>query len=232
MKKRKTYMLRLLSLAALAALILGIAGCSKGGSDNTSTQWKNNKNKDGTYFDNGETFCRGVWASDDGEKRVGYYIFYDGGNGKFCDAQLGMALLFTVKGKKNAADFCLGAADFTDPTTVEKVGDGKRTLTWTNENRVENLTLLSEQEPDTFSFFSQNDLSEMAMDYYEQKIGSRPESAETTIGVDGMATIQLMNRVGRNGRVVAEYVVSSITGNGTVSGKDEEVVLVRNDAQD
>ena len=232
MKKRKTILTGLLSIVAVAALVFGMVGCSDGSSDDSSPKSNKNKNEDGTYFDNGETFCRGVWAVDNGEKRVGYYIFFDVENGKFCDAQLGMNVPFAVKVKKNAADFSLGASDFTDPTTVEKSGEGKRILTWTNENRVEYLTLLGDQEPDQFSYYSQNDLSEMAMDYYEIEKGVRPETAGISIDVDGVASIQLWNNVGGNGDVIAEYEVDSITGKGTVKGKDEEIVLIKRSTDD
>ena len=227
MKKRMNMAVRFISLVVLAAMIFCTAGCSKDGPKSTSPEVKPNKNADGTYFDNGETFCRGVWAVDDGEKRVGYYIFYDAEKGNFHDAQLGMEVPFAVRINQNAVDFSLGGADFTDPTTVEKIGEGKRTLTWTNENRTENLMLLGEQEPDSFSCYSQNDLIEMAMDYYELENGRRPETSVVTMGIDGIASIQLLNRVGKNGRVIAEYEVDSITGKGTVKGTDEEIQLKR-----
>lgn len=232
MKKRSTVYFRIIAAFAVFAMVFCMAGCSGDDSEGTSSESKNNKNSDGTYFDNGDTFCRGVWAVDDGEQRVGYYIFYNSDSGRFDDAHLGMSVPFEVKINGNAADFALGASDFTDPTSVEISAEGKRSLTWTNENRVEYLTLLGQQEPDSFSFFTQNDLTEIAMDYYEQNAGKRPGEAQVTIGVDGMAVITLLNRVGGNGIVIAEYNVDSITGKGTVSGKDEEIVFVKNDDND
>ena len=229
MKKKNTMLVRLVSLAALAALIFCMAGCSEDGSGKKSSETKNNKNADGTYFDSGETFCRGVWAADDGENRVGYYIFYDGENGRFDDAHLGMSVPFAVRINGTAADFALGASDFTDPTTVENTGDGKRILTWTNENRVEYLTLLGEQEPDTFRYYTHNDLSEMALDYYEQQNGRRPESADVSIAPDGMASILLY---GKKRNEIAGYSVDSITGKGTENGTENEVVFVMRSTDD
>ena len=222
MKKKTLLLIRLISFAAAAALLFGIAGCSGDSSGETSSETKNNKNADGTYFDNGETFCRGVWAADDGEKRVGYYIFYDGENGRFEDAHLGMSVPFAVKIKKDKVLFALGAADFSDPASVKNTGDGTRELTWLNENRVENLSLLGELEPDSFRYYSQNDLSEMAMDFYESRNGKRPDSADVFLTPDGMATILLY---GKRGYVVAGYSVDSITGKGTVNGTEEKIVL-------
>ena len=74
-----------------------------------------------------------------------------------------MSVPFAVTVKENASDFSLGAADFIAPVTVEKTADGKRTVTWTNENRVEYLTLLGEYEPDEFAFYSIKTLDEMVV---------------------------------------------------------------------
>ena len=224
MKKRKNIMLRLISVAAFAALIFSLPGCS-GIGNGSSAKSDDNRNEDGTYFDNGETFCRGVWAVDDGEKRTGYYR----ANGRFVDAQLGMDVPFSVDVKENAAVFHLGAADFTDSTTVENTGKGKRTVTWTNENREEYLTLLGGQEPDTFSSYSRNDLGEMAMDYYEIQNEVRPESVVINISADGMASIQLYDKAGNE---IAGYDVDSITGKGTVKDSEEKITLVRRTTDD
>ena len=223
MLMRKSILLGLTALAAAAALLLSAAGCSKGEAGNASKH-KTNRTEDGVYFDSGETFCRGVWAADDGEKLLGYYIFYDSGNGRFDEIQMGMGVPFTVKAKKNNAEFSLGAADFTEPVTVEHNGKGKRILTWTNDNRVENITLIGEQEPDSFRFYSQKDLEEMALDYYEANNGTRPNSAEVDTRADGTASIHLY---GKKGSEMAEYVVDIITGKGTVTGTDEEIQLIR-----
>ena len=221
MKKRKSILRKVTALAAVISLLVCMAGCSKDGSEN-SLEPITNRAEDGTYFDSGDTLCRGVWAADDGEKRVGYYIFYDGENGRFEDAHLGMSVPFAVKIKKDKVLFALGAADFSDPASVKNTGDGTRELTWLNENRVENLSLLGELEPDSFRYYSQNDLSEMAMDFYESRNGKRPDSADVFLTPDGMATILLY---GKRGYVVAGYSVDSITGKGTVNGTEEEIVL-------
>lgn len=231
MKKRKSILRKVTALAAVISLLVCMAGCSKDGSEN-SLEPITNRAEDGTYFDSGDTLCRGVWAADDGEKRVGYYVLYDRKSGKFADAQLGMEVPFNVKTNGSDAEFNLGAADFADPATVEKSGKGKRTLTWVNENRVEYLTLLSEQEPDAFTFYSQNDLSEMAMDYYENQKGSRPETADIVIGTDGMAAIGLISKVSKNGSVIAEYEIDTITGKGRVKDTDEEVILTKDDSEE
>ena len=131
MSDKKSVLLRIISCFIAAVMISGMTACLDG--ENASADDKNNKNADGTYFDNGETFCRGVWAADDGESRIGYYIFRDAENGEFSDAQYGIGVPFIVKTEKGSTQFSLGAAEFTEPVTVVNTGSGKRELTWTNE---------------------------------------------------------------------------------------------------
>ena len=216
MQAKNRFMLRLTAIAAALALLFCTAGCL----DDASAS--DNRTEDGVYYDSGKTFCRGVWAADDGEKLLGYYVFSDAENGRFDEIQIGMGVPFNVKTKNNKADFSLGAADFTEPATVENAGKGKRTLTWSSDKRVENLTLLGEQEPDTFRFYSQKNLEEMALDYYEANVGTRPQSAEITLAAAGTASILLY---GSKGKELAGYVVDNITGKGTVMGTDEEILL-------
>ena len=56
--------------------------------------------------------------------------------------------------------------------------------------------------------YSLDDLKEMALNDYEQKNGSRPESAETVINEDGTVTIQMGDE---------SYTVDPVTGTGTNS---------------
>ena len=220
--KKKILMMRLTAFAVVFALMLCAAGCSDE-NENAVSEPEINRTEEGVYFDDGNTFCRGVWAADDGECLLGYYVFYDAQSGRFDEIQMGMGVPFTVSTKGENAEFSLGAADFTDPATVETPEKGKRTITWTNDGRVEYLTLIGEQEPDTFRFYSRTELDEMALDYYEAQKGKRPKAAGISIAADGIATIQLF---GKSGDVTTEYVVDVITGKGKVSGSDDEIQLV------
>ncbi len=229
MLKRLTVLLKAAAVTAAAVMMISMAGCSEDKEKVSASDM--NRTETGEYYDNGETFCRGVWTADNGENRVGYYIFYDGDSGRFEDAQYGMGVPFEVKTEGNRANFNLGAVDFSDPAKVENTDKGRRTLVWESDGRTEYLTLLGGYEPDSFSYCSQNDLSDMAMDYYENQNGKRPEAAEISIGSDGMALIQLFGKVGKNGSLLSEYEIDSITGKGTVKDTGEEIALVRNTDQ-
>lgn len=224
MMKKKRMLLTLTALAAACAMLLCAASCSEE-KEETSSVPEINRAEDGTYFDNGELFCRGVWAADDGETRQGYYIFYDAKSGRYDEAEYGMGVPFAVSVKENTADFSLGAADFTDPVTVEKTGEGKRTVIWTNENRVEYLTLLGAYEPEDFSFYSVKTLDEIAVGYFTEKNGKTPEKYTIGIDTDGVATVTFTKGSGKKAKLLAEYKIDSITGKGTDTVSGEEIQL-------
>ncbi len=216
---------RMTALAAAFLMLLCAAGCSEDKKkEKTVSASDVNRTADGVYFDNGKTFCRGVWAADDGEKLIGYYVFSDEGNGRFDEIQMGMGIPFKVKADGANVDFNLGAADFSDPAKVEITEKGKRVLTWTNDKRTENLTLLGEQEPDAFCFHTRADLEEMAQDYYESVNGKRPVSTGITYAADGTAFVLLYNQKGKK---IGEYAVDPITAKGVDMGTKEEIQLVR-----
>ncbi|MBQ4464956.1 MAG: hypothetical protein II916_03220, partial [Oscillospiraceae bacterium] len=67
-----------------------------------------------------------------------------------------------------------------------------------------------------FRFFSDEELCEMALDYYETQTGKRPEKAEVLSSIEGMVTIQVGD---------ATYVVDQYSASGT-DGNGEEVDLL------
>ncbi len=214
---------RLTALIAALLMIVFSVSCAKDKKEEVVSVSDVNSAEKGVYHDTGETFCRGVWAADDGEKLLGYYVFLESGSGRFDEIQMGLGVPFEVTAKDDKAEFNLGAVDFAEPARVEKTGKGKRTLTWTNDKRTEYLTLLEEQEPDTFTFYSQKDIEEMALDHYEANKGKRPKSAEVSVAADGMASVVLY---GKKNKVLTQYVVNVITGDGIVEGSDEETQLI------
>lgn len=222
--KRKIIM-KLTALAAVMALLFCAPGCSGGSKEEEPVQSSGNQDENGVYYDNGETFCRGVWAADDGESLTGYYIFTDAGSGRFEEIQFGMGVPFQVTAKGNAAEFNLGAADFSDPATVEITGEGKRSLTWTSDNRVEFLTLLGDYEPDSFRFYPVSDLSEKAELFYRNANGKAPQSTSVTVQPDGTAAVEFSTGSGKKRKILTAYLVNCVTGKGFVKDTEEEVDL-------
>ncbi|MBR0485869.1 MAG: S8 family serine peptidase, partial [Oscillospiraceae bacterium] len=66
---------------------------------------------------------------------------------------------------------------------------------------------------DTFRFYNNNELKEMALDFYEAQNGTRPENVEVTINGDGSITLQMTE--------TESYTVDAMTGIGTNQDGEE-----------
>lgn len=66
---------------------------------------------------------------------------------------------------------------------------------------------------DTFRFYNNNELKEMALDFYEAQNGTRPENVEVTINGDGSITLQMTE--------TESYTVDAMTGIGTNQNGEE-----------
>lgn len=160
-------------------------------------------------------FVRGVWAADDGQQRTGYYLFTDGHSGAYLDTERAIGVGFDVdmvNGER--VDFHMGAADVNDYAALKVSGEGQRTLTWEYDKRVENLTLLTDANPDDFTFYAAADLGEAALADYADKNGSQPEYVGYVVHVDGTVDIQLYDEVDGHNSTAAYYQIDSLTGKG------------------
>lgn len=173
--------------------------------------------------DDGTTFPRGVWAVDDGERRLGYYIFTSGNSGSYIDTEYGTGVAFEVDIDGKKANFHMGGADFNSYAEVFVSDINKREIMWKEDNRTESLTLINCQDPKTFEFYCASDLLNSAYAYYESVNGSHPELFGTMVGVDGVVDIQLYNQVNGHNSTAAFYQVDSITGKGKDVNSGEAV---------
>ena len=105
-------------------------------------------------------FTPGTWLSGRGQ----YYFFdEDGASGR--TAKLGdgtgVGFFYTMDGGQ--ADFSMGSADNSFRCSVSADGDAI-VLEW-ESGRVEHLSYVSEQGSDSFQFFSNGELTVMALEY-------------------------------------------------------------------
>lgn len=208
-------------LMAMAFMVLlCAASCARGGNAGNAVS-----GSDSLLGDDGKTFCRGVWVADNGSERMGYYIFTDKANGTYLSAEDGMGVGFTVDYDGMKCIFHMGAADVNETAEVLIPDLGKRTMTWESDGRMEFLALAAEHNPDTFTFYSAQELGEKALDYYEQKEGSRPEHVGYTVDIYGVVTIQLYDSVDGHNSTAAYYEVDGITGKGKDLNTNEGVDL-------
>ncbi len=199
---------KMAALGLSLALVVSAAACGKG-SDAVS-----GSDAGQTIRDTGETFCRGVWAADDGDQRTGYYIFTDESNGACLNTGDGTGLGFTVETDKTEAVFHMGEADDNSKAHVRVSDNFKRVMTWESPAYTENLTLMPTADPDKFEFYTAEDLADTALQYYGNLNGVYDLAADWRVNLDGNVELRLYREADGNKTVVADYLVDSLTGKG------------------
>lgn len=158
-------------------------------------------------------FDPGTWLSDAGQ----YYFFdTDGSSGRTASLEDGTGVGFSYTLEGTQATFHMGAADNSSVCTVTLDGDAA-TLEW-EDGTTEHLTYVSNQGSDSFQFYSNQELADMALTYYkdtnhEQGNGNLTSAAQTND--DGSVTIQVYENLGDHNSTAAWYTVNRLTGAGT-----------------
>lgn len=199
---------RVAALGLSLALMLSAAACGKG------TDAVSGSDAGQTIRDTGESFCRGVWAADDGDQRTGYYIFTDESNGSYLNTGDGTGLGFTVETDKTQAVFHMGEADDNTKASVRVSDNFKRVITWESPSYTEYLTLMPSADPDKFDFYAAEDLADTALRYYGNLNGVYDLAVDWRVNLDGTVEIRLYRETDGDKAVVVAYLVSSLTGKG------------------
>ena len=164
-------------------------------------------------------FTAGTWLSDGGQ----YYFFDgDGASGRTASLEDGTGVGFTYTLSGTQAVFAMGGADDESPCTVSRDGDAI-TLEWA-DGTTEQLTYVSEQGSDTFRFYSNQELAELALTYYKQTSGAQDGQDLTSpaqTNEDGSVSIQVYENLGDHNSTAAWYTVDRITAAGTDSSGGE-----------
>lgn len=220
-------------LTGLSCLVLSLtmllAACGSAGSGGTANPTQPSSTPDsGTSETPPSTpaaesvFTPGTWLSDGGQ----YYFFdEDGTAGRTASLEdgTGVGFSYTVDGAQ--ATFSMGAADNYSVCTVAIDGDTVA-LEWA-DGTTEHLTYVSDQGSEDFQFYSNQELSDMALTYYK-KANSAQENENLTSAAqtndDGSVSIQVYENLGDHNSTAAWYTVDRITGAGT-DGTGAEVDL-------
>ena len=164
-------------------------------------------------------FTPGTWLSDRGQ----YYFFDEGDSaGRIASLEDGMGAGFTYTLSGTEAVFSLGGAGDSSPCTVSRDGDTV-TLEWT-DGTTEHLTYVSAQGSDTFRFYSNQELAELALTYYKEQNGAQDNpnlTAAAQTNDDGSVSIQVYENLGDHNSTAAWYTVDRLTGAGTDSAGAE-----------
>lgn len=158
-------------------------------------------------------FDPGTWLSDAGQ----YYFFdTDGASGRTASLEDGTGVGFSYTLEGTQATFHMGAADNSSVCTVTLNGDAA-TLEW-EDGTTEHLTYVSNQGSDSFQFYSNQELADMALTYYKDTNyaqGNENLTSAAQTNDDGSVTIQVYENLGDHNSTAAWYTVNRLTGAGT-----------------
>ena len=181
--------------------------------------------------DDAETaFQAGTWLGtmEDGSQQ--YYFFSDDGvSGQTISLESGTGLGFAYAYADGQAVFHMGEADNRTPCAVRAGDAGRLTLQWEGGG-TETLDYVSSLGADEFTFYSNDELCELALAHYRRVSGS--DSPDLTAGAagneDGTVTIQVYENLGDHNSTAAWYTVDRLTGQGTDVNTGEAVNLTMN----
>ena len=160
-------------------------------------------------------FTPGTWLSDAGQ----YYFFdEDGASGRTASLEDGTGVGFTYTLDGTQATFSMGGADSASVCTVTMDSDAAA-LEW-EDGTTEHLTYISEQGSDDFRFYSNQELSDLAVAYYKEHNSGQDSSSLTAAAQtndDGTVSIQVYENLGDHNSTAAWYTVDRLTGAGTDS---------------
>ena len=218
-------------IACLAAsLMMLLAACGSSGSDSSSSASAQPPAASGSTSSETPSasptedaaFTPGTWLSDGGQ----YYFFDEGGaTGRTASLEDGTGVGFTYSIAGTDASFSMGAADNTSSCTVSRNGD-MVTLDWA-DGATEHLTYVSEQGSDTFQFYSNQELADLALRFYQENNSAQDNQNLTSAAQtneDGSVSIQVYENLGDHNSTATWYTVDRLTAAGT-DGSGQEVAL-------
>lgn len=172
-------------------------------------------------------FQAGTWlgTKDDGSQQY-YFFSADGSSGQIASLESGTGLGFAYEAASGQAVFHMGSADDRTPCTVKAADGGQITLQWENGG-TETLKYVSSLGAEEFTFYTNDELCELALAYYRLTGGAA--SQNLTAGAegneDGTVNIQVYENLGDHNSTAAGYVIDRLTGKGTDANTGETVDL-------
>ena len=160
-------------------------------------------------------FRPGVWwAIDAGID--GYYEICADGTGAFVDQENGLGVGLTYEVFGNKVTFHKAAADVTDTAVVTAVSDTEIDLTW-DDGHTEHWNYMSEGTLGGFTFYTNEQLGQMALEYYKAETGNTVGHVAVNADPENPRTvnIQLYDSLGDHNSTAAWYFVDRFTAQGT-----------------
>lgn len=168
----------------------------------------------------------GVWlaATDVGYSNY-YYFNAEEQNGSYVSLDYGLGMPFSYEGSGKQLVFLMGDEAVAHPAVVEEHAPAEFTLVW-EDNLPETLTFVSEGTLEDFHFYSNDELAQMAMDFYSEDVETPPSQYGAMTNEDNTVTVQLYDNLGDHNSTSAWYIVDRFTAMGTNLLTGEEIDLL------
>ncbi len=155
----------------------------------------------------------GVWQtfSESGSNGC-YYLFNADHTGSSLSMAYGMGVPLRWEVADGKGTFHMGAEDIVEYADVTLDGD-TLTLSW-EESEPQTLSKVADSAED-FTFFSNEELAQMALNFYTEQKGYTPTICDTQSNPDGTVTIHLYDIVDDHTATLAWYTISRFTAEGT-----------------
>lgn len=159
-------------------------------------------------------FKPGTWRGAEG-----YYFFRDDAtSGCTLNFELGIGVGFdyeVMSRSEGFVNFHMGAVDSSEGVVVSDLTEDSFTLTWEDGTK-EKLVYVSSQPEDEFKFYTNEQLQQIALKYYQaNNDGYTPQYCGVQSNDDGTATIQLYDLVEDHNSTAAWYTIDRVTLKGT-----------------
>ena len=173
----------------------------------------------------------GVWLA---MTDVGYSNYYhfapESRSGSYVSLEYGLGMPFTYEGSEDALSFAMEGHEEDMTAAVEHQDEENFSLIWA-DSLPEKLTFVGEGTLEDYPFYSNVQLSDMALEHYAVHSGLSEEELEGMMGaamtnVDNTVTVQLYQNLGDHNSTAAWYIVDRFTATGTDLTSGEEIDLI------
>lgn len=153
----------------------------------------------------------GVWLAGTDAGYSNYYHFdSEEQSGSYVSLDYGLGMPFSYDGAGNDLVFLMGEEQAEQAATVEPFSDDEFTLVWEN-GLPETLTYVCAGSFEDFHFYTNDELCQMAEEYYALENDAVPGSSATMTNEDNTVTVQLYDNLGDHNSTSAWYVVDRFT---------------------
>ncbi|MDE5768079.1 MAG: hypothetical protein K2H82_01715, partial [Oscillospiraceae bacterium] len=161
-----------------------------------------------------QLFATGIWWATGANGDRYFYFQATEHQGSFRDQENGIGQEFSYEANGNSVTFHIGSPADSTQASVSFTDSRTVVITWQNGSS-ETLVYQNAGGFDTFQYYSNIQLCEMALNYCEAHENYRPEMVGAAVQSDGKILIQLYDNLGDHNTTTAWYTVDRFTAQGT-----------------